>query len=83
MQARRVRGRSHSVGKREISRKSRDAAGEVASEVRAARSSECRKKSSEHLKWTHLEQVHHCTDLPRQATFPAHTEQGKTGQWLE
>ena len=23
--------------------------------------------------------MQHCTDLPRQATFPAHTEQGKTG----
>ena len=35
------------------------------------------KESCEHLKWTHLEQAPHCTDLPRQVTFPAHTEQGK------
>ena len=35
------------------------------------------RKCSEHLKWTHLEQVQHCTDLPSQVTFPAHTEQGK------
>ena len=41
------------------------------------------KESSEHFKWTHLEQVQHCTDLPRQVTFPAHTEQGKTKQALE
>ena len=34
------------------------------------------KESSEHLKWTHLEQVQHCTGLPRQVTYPAHTEQG-------
>ena len=31
------------------------------------------KESSEHFKWTHLEQVQHCTDLPGQVTFPAHT----------
>ena len=24
--------------------------------------------------------MQHCTDLPRQVTFPAHTKQGKTGQ---
>ena len=36
------------------------------------------------LRWNHLEQMQHCTDLPRQVTFPAHTEQGKTGQdWDE
>ena len=27
--------------------------------------------------------MQHCTDLPRQITFPAHTDQGKTGQRLE
>ena len=48
--------------------------------VIAAKSSESRKKSSEHFKWTHLEQVQHCTDLPRLVTFPAHNEQGKTGK---
>ena len=39
------------------------------------------RESCEHLKSTHLEQVQvqHCTDLPRQVTFPAHTEQGKMG----
>ena len=41
------------------------------------------KESCEHLRWTHLEQVQHCTDLPRQVTFPAHTEQGKMGPGLE
>ena len=40
------------------------------------------KESFEHLRWTHLEQVQHCTDLPRQVTFPAHTEQGKMGPGL-
>ena len=35
------------------------------------------RESCEHLGWTHLEQVQHCTDLPRQVTFPVHTEQGK------
>ena len=38
------------------------------------------KESCEHLRWTHLEQAQHCTDLPRQVTFPAHTEQGKMSQ---
>ena len=37
-------------------------------------------ESSEHFKWTQLEHVQHCTDLPRQVTFPVHTEQGKTRQ---
>ena len=40
------------------------------------------RESCEHLGWTHLEQVQHCTDLPRQVTFPAHTEQGKMGPGL-
>ena len=41
------------------------------------------RESSEHLKWTHLEQVQHCTDLPRQVTSPALTEQGKMKPGLE
>ena len=40
------------------------------------------RESCEHLRWTHLEQVQHCTDLPRQVTFPAHSEQGKMGPGL-
>ena len=40
------------------------------------------KESCEHLRWTHLEQAQHCADLPRQVTFPAHTEQGKMGPGL-
>ena len=40
------------------------------------------KESCEHLRWTHLEQAQHCSDLPRQITFPAHTEQGKMGPGL-
>ena len=40
------------------------------------------RKSCEDLRWTHLEQAQHCTDLPRQVTFPAHTEQGKMGPGL-
>ena len=39
-------------------------------------------ESCEHLGWTHLEQVQHCTDLPRQVAFPAHTERGKIGPGL-
>ena len=38
--------------------------------------------SCDHLRWTHLEQVQHCTDLARQVTFPPHTEQGKIGPGL-
>ena len=26
------------------------------------------RESCEHLRWTHLEQVHHCTDLPNQVS---------------
>ena len=40
------------------------------------------KESCEHLRWTHLEQAQHCTDLPRQVKFPVHTEQGKMGPGL-
>ena len=32
------------------------------------------KESSEHFKWIQLEHVPHCTDLPHQVTFPAHTK---------
>ena len=60
-----VRGGSHSV-----------TTGEAAPRVRAAKSSKFRQKSCEHLRWTHLEQVQHSTDLTRQVAFPAHTEQG-------
>ena len=59
-------------------------AGGTAPRVRAAKSSEFGEESCEHLRWTHLEQAQHCTDLPRQVTFPVHTEQGKMGQgWDE
>ena len=51
--------------------------------LRAAKSSEFERESCEPRRWTHLEQVQHCTDLPRQVTFPAHTEQGKMGQGLD
>ena len=40
------------------------------------------RESCEHLRWTYLQHVQHCTDLPRQVTFPAHTEQGKMGPGL-
>ena len=40
------------------------------------------RKSCEYLRWIHLEQAQHCTDLPRQVTFPTHTEQGKMGAGL-
>ena len=42
-----------------------------------------KKESSEHFRWTHLEQVQHCIDLPRKVTFPAHTEQRKTKRLCE
>ena len=29
-----------------------------------------------------MEQVQHCTDLPRQVAFLAHTKQGKMGAWV-
>ena len=56
--------------------------GGAAPRVRATRALNLERKSCKHLRWTHLEQVHHCTDLPRQITFPAHTEQGKMGPGL-
>ena len=40
------------------------------------------RKSCKQYRWTHLEQVQHCTDLPHQVTFPAHTKQGKMGAGL-
>ena len=59
-----------------------DSAGGEAPRVRAAKSSELDKESCKHLRRTHLEQAQHCTDLPRQVTFPVHTEQGKMGPGL-
>ena len=56
---------------------SRDAAGGAAPRVL-----NWERKSCEHLRWTHLEQVLHCADLPCQVTFPANTEQGKMGPGL-
>ena len=50
--------------------------------VRLPRALNLESESCEHLRWTHEEQVQHCTDLPRQVTFPAHTEQGKMGPGL-
>ena len=66
-----VRGGSHS-----------DSAGRTAPRVRASRALNWDKESCEHLRWTYLEQAQHCTDLPRQVTFPARTEQGKMGPEL-
>ena len=40
------------------------------------------RKSSEHLRWTHLEQAQHCTDLPCQVTFSANTGQEYNGRGL-
>ena len=34
-------------------------------------------ESCVHLRLTHSKQAQHCTDLPRQVTFPAHTEENK------
>ena len=59
-----------------------DLARGAAPRVRAARALKLDKESCEHLRWTHLEHVQNCTDLPRQVTFPAHTEQGKMGPGL-
>ena len=44
-----------------------------------ARALNLERESCEHLRWTYLEQVQHCTDLPRQVIFP---EQGKMGPGL-
>ena len=48
----------------------------------APRALNSERESCEHLRWTHLEQAQHYTDLPRQVTFPVHTEQGKMGPGL-
>ena len=40
------------------------------------------RESCEHFRWTHLEQVQHCTELPRHLTFSAHIEQGKIAPGL-
>ena len=50
--------------------------------VRSTKVLNLERESCEHFRWTHLEQVQHCPDLPCQVTFPAHTEQGKTGPGL-
>ena len=44
----------------------------------APRALNLERESCEHLRWTHLEQLQHCADLPHQVTFPAHTA-GKDG----
>ena len=56
--------------------------GGAAARMRAVRVLNFERKSCEHLRWTHLEQVQHCIDLPHQVTFPAYTEQGKMGPGL-
>ena len=40
------------------------------------------RESSEYFGCTHLMQVQHCTDLPREVTFTMHTEEGKMGTGL-
>ena len=55
-----IRGGSHSVTSKNI-------AGGA-----AVRVLNLERESCEHLRWTHLEQVQHCTDLPCQVTFPVH-----------
>ena len=63
-----VRGGSHSV---------------TSGDTAAPRVLNLEKESCEHLRWTHLEQVQRCIDLPHQVTFPSHSEQGKIGPGLE
>ena len=63
-----VREGSHSVT-------SRNAAGGKLQECDLPKVLNLERESFEPLRWTHLEQVPHCTDLPRQIIFPAHTEQ--------
>ena len=86
IQAGGVRGRSHSVDRYGISSRSRDTTGRAAPGMRAAKNFESRKESTDHFKWTYLDwrrlQVQHCTDLPIQVPFPAHTGQGKAEQGL-
>ena len=82
MQAGGVREGRHSVSRRGISRRIRIAVGRKAPGVIAAWVLNLEKERNEHLKWTHWVQVQHCTDLPLQVTFPAHTKQRKTGPGL-
>ena len=56
--------------------------GEPLQEWELPRVLDLERESSEHIRCTHLEQVQHCTDLPRQVTFPVHSEQGKIGPKL-
>ena len=56
--------------------------GGAAPAVRAAKSSEFGEGKLSTLDGTHLEQVQHETDLPRQVTFPVYTEQGKMSSGL-
>ena len=56
-----------------------DTVGGVSPRVITAKISNLDKESCEHLRWTNLVQVQHCTDLPRQVIFPEHTEQGNMG----
>ena len=80
IQAGRVRGESHSVGRCGISGRRTDAAGGQLQECELPSLLNLEKESSERFKWAHLVQVQNCTDLPRQVTFPAHTDQGKRDQ---
>ena len=79
-----VRGGSHSVGRCGISKRSRNVAGggEQLQEWELPRVLNLEKESSKHFKWTSVEQVQHCIDLPRLITFPAHTEHGRRGPGL-
>ena len=77
IQAGEVRGGSHTVFPEEAGTQQGEAPG-----VKVPRVLNLEKESSEHFKWTHLEQVQHSTYLPRQVTFPVHTEQGKTALGL-
>ena len=76
-----VRKRSHSVEWMGNGREAQTQQGEQLHEWELRRASKL-EESSEHHGWTHLEQVQHCTDLPLQATFPAHNEQGEVGPGL-
>ena len=71
---------SHSGGSHNVA--SRDAAGEQLQEKKLPRVLNLERENSEHFRRTHLEQVQHCTDLPHQVTFPAHTEQREKGPEL-
>ena len=45
--------------------------GEQFHKLELSRALSLEEESSEHLRWTHLEQMQHCTDQPLQVTFPA------------